>query len=256
MEIPNTPEQLLAMADRVMTWDHPRFAEFAAMTDTWDTRGSCGGQQCPRTRAALHVLGCNPERSLAWMAEYGGHCDCEVVWNVVDLWREGPERVSATRREHDEWYRDTKAYSPPGKRYSIRVDKGLDRADLDMLNRIRGIDVRSTCEGHPPRMRYGGDAEQPGIGFIEVQGARLDYSRLAALLRSQGFKVEGQATRRSWHIEPEILIDAGGGPAWFSKAVLSLREAVRVCRVADPVQLDLFVDRVASQAVAQPSEIA
>jgi hypothetical protein len=38
------------------------------------------------TRRLLRVRGLDEERVLPWLAEYGGHCDCEVLANVGGEW--------------------------------------------------------------------------------------------------------------------------------------------------------------------------
>ena len=38
------------------------------------------------TRELLRERGLDEERVLPWLAEYGGHCDCEVLANVGGEW--------------------------------------------------------------------------------------------------------------------------------------------------------------------------
>ena len=38
------------------------------------------------TRRLLGARGLDEERVLPWLAEYGGHCDCEVLANVGGEW--------------------------------------------------------------------------------------------------------------------------------------------------------------------------
>jgi hypothetical protein len=41
------------------------------------------------TRRYLQSRGLNEEAVVPWLAEYGGHCDCEVLANVGSEWDEG-----------------------------------------------------------------------------------------------------------------------------------------------------------------------
>lgn len=84
------------MADNIMTPQHPRAAEFLeALTGpegcnfrqvegktTWD----CGGGWDKSKSAAILVSmgGIDVAASLAYFDDHGGHCDCEVVFNVLD----------------------------------------------------------------------------------------------------------------------------------------------------------------------------
>ena len=81
----------------VMTPEHPRWKEFCsrlagpdgcnfrekvpgdAASATWNCRGGTD-----KTFAAkiLRDMGMDVERSLAFFDEHGGHCDCEILFNV------------------------------------------------------------------------------------------------------------------------------------------------------------------------------
>ncbi|HEX6747948.1 MAG TPA: DUF2695 domain-containing protein [Longimicrobium sp.] len=47
--------------------------------------GGCD-QTLRHTRAFLRSRGMDEARVLPWLAEYGGHCDCEVLANVGGEW--------------------------------------------------------------------------------------------------------------------------------------------------------------------------
>ena len=39
-----------------------------------------------RTERWLHAHGLDVRRNTSRLQELGGHCDCEVIWNVADRW--------------------------------------------------------------------------------------------------------------------------------------------------------------------------
>jgi hypothetical protein len=36
----------------------------------------------------LEERGLDPEKTVPWLQSYGGFCDCEVIFNVTDVWEE------------------------------------------------------------------------------------------------------------------------------------------------------------------------
>lgn len=50
-----------------------------------------GGAECDHslreTIAFLQQRGIDVERVVAWLREYGGYCDCEVIYNVEEKFR-------------------------------------------------------------------------------------------------------------------------------------------------------------------------
>ena len=80
-----------AMPD-VMTVTHPRWNEFTQTLEgpdgcncreeagqfLWD----CSGPERKHARRVLEAMGMDVEKSLAYFDELGGHCDCEILFNV------------------------------------------------------------------------------------------------------------------------------------------------------------------------------
>lgn len=81
---------------QIMKPEHFRWLEFITRLEgpegcdfREDTRGEfswdCDGErERPKTRAILASMdGIDVERSLAYFAAHGGHCDCEIIFNVA-----------------------------------------------------------------------------------------------------------------------------------------------------------------------------
>jgi hypothetical protein len=67
------------MTDTTLTFDHPRWQEFA---DAIETRTPCDHSHT-HTRAALRGIDVDEDASITWLESKGGYCDCEVMLNVV-----------------------------------------------------------------------------------------------------------------------------------------------------------------------------
>ena len=79
--------------DNVMNCEHPKWIEFM---DRLAGEGYCDFRveagiyvwDCDRTkdrpfaRALLAEYGCDIDASMAFFSSRGGHCDCEIVFNV------------------------------------------------------------------------------------------------------------------------------------------------------------------------------
>lgn len=63
-------------------------SELAALFDVLDER--LGPEPCDHslrhTRAFLDSHGLSEESVLPWLADQGGHCDCEILCNVENTW--------------------------------------------------------------------------------------------------------------------------------------------------------------------------
>lgn len=63
-------------------------SELAALFDLLDER--LGPEPCDHslrhTRAFLDGGGLSQETVLPWLADQGGHCDCEILYNVENTW--------------------------------------------------------------------------------------------------------------------------------------------------------------------------
>jgi Protein of unknown function (DUF2695) len=66
--------------ETALTYDHPRWEEFAQVM--WTRPTACDHSRT-HTRAALRAVGAAEDASIAWLDHRGGHCDCEVLLNVV-----------------------------------------------------------------------------------------------------------------------------------------------------------------------------
>ena len=78
----------------IMTPKHPLWQEFFGRmlgpegcnfrkNDAGDTIWDCGGgDDLSRSRAILTDMGLDVEGSLKYLSENGGHCDCEVLFNL------------------------------------------------------------------------------------------------------------------------------------------------------------------------------
>ena len=64
----------------ILSYDHPRWPEFARLMETCITE--CD-ESHTHTRAALRAIDADEDASIAWLKNSGGHCDCEVGFNVV-----------------------------------------------------------------------------------------------------------------------------------------------------------------------------
>jgi hypothetical protein len=61
--------------------------DLAELFDYLDSSLSAGCDHTMRhTRAFLRARNLPEEKSVAWLGEYGGFCDCEVIANVADRW--------------------------------------------------------------------------------------------------------------------------------------------------------------------------
>jgi hypothetical protein len=62
--------------------------DLAALFDLLDER--LGPEPCDHslrhTRAFLDSSGLSRETVLPWLADQGGHCDCEILSNVENIW--------------------------------------------------------------------------------------------------------------------------------------------------------------------------
>jgi hypothetical protein len=63
----------------IMTPDHPKWTEF--MNRLWAGRLPCCHNH-HMSRAILADFDVDIERSIAYLREHGGYCDCEVLFNV------------------------------------------------------------------------------------------------------------------------------------------------------------------------------
>lgn len=68
--------------DRPLTYDHPRWSEFAEGVATSLIGTECDGSHI-YTRVALRAIEADEDASIKWLENEGGHCDCEVALNVV-----------------------------------------------------------------------------------------------------------------------------------------------------------------------------
>ena len=82
-------------AKEVMTPQHPRWEEFCerlsgpegcnfkeGATPEKTTWTCAGGNARPCAVKILKAMGMDAEKSLAFFSEHGGHCDCEILFNV------------------------------------------------------------------------------------------------------------------------------------------------------------------------------
>jgi hypothetical protein len=76
-------QQAAREAAMPLTHDHLR-ALFDALDPALDEEGC--DHTLRLTREILRRRGLDEERVIAWLAEYGGHCDCEVLANVGSEW--------------------------------------------------------------------------------------------------------------------------------------------------------------------------
>ena len=84
------------MRRAVMTPAHPKWAEFVARLagpegcnfrqERGQFASDCDGESSrPKATALLRDYDVDVEASLAYFEEHGGHCDCEIVFNVEQV---------------------------------------------------------------------------------------------------------------------------------------------------------------------------
>ena len=100
-KIPDTVSAFLLPTDAaqaadpaLLTWQHPRFPEFAGRLNQIYEEGLMPTTRCdnslPVSRAVMATMGgFDVQRSVAWLQEHGGLCcDCEVGFNVILPWQQ------------------------------------------------------------------------------------------------------------------------------------------------------------------------
>ena len=72
-----------------MTMDHPRFREFHIRL-AYSLRSPANCKDDYRhARLVLQDMGMNEAASLAYCRKHGGHCDCEILFNVIPAETDG-----------------------------------------------------------------------------------------------------------------------------------------------------------------------
>jgi len=107
-----------------------------------------------------------------------------------------------------------------------RVDAGLPDAALDRLNRLPGLEVVSTCEGHP-RHAHILFSLAPGVLHGPALERRVRLLGAGAGLEIMGVRLSsGPAPGWYWRIAPSPDPPPFGGPRWFTGAVEVLARAI------------------------------
>jgi len=105
----------------------------------------------------------------------------------------------------------TSRHWPEDLRTVLRVDADLDTAVLDRLNLIPGIEVISTCAGHPRGAH---------IGYGMVRGASLSGRFFARRLGARYLP-----RYLSFWLRPTVEPPPGGSLKWFEQTVTRMERA-------------------------------